>query len=386
MSPFNLKRYLPSSAYIAYQYLLSSGGVKYFSWITLLSVAGISIGVAAMICVLAVINGFQKELRDRFLAANAHVLIFQYPHGIDRIEKLATTVNDHYFSEITGTAPFVHAETMASNGTLMQTILVRGISPKERQNVQDITKIVRPVSSLQILDQRQIGAANEYDEAPPIILGTGLASVLNAKIGEKVRLVRQHESEPSGMMSPFTVVGVYDSGLKHYDNKIGLVSIKDSQAHFDLGQKVHGLEIGLKRPDDSPEIARRMSDEFIYTVKEWQSFNKQMFESLEMERAMIGLIVALVAFVASFNILTTLFISVTHRQKAISILKSLGAPNGFIQRIFVVQGLFIGIAGSLIGSVLALIISWLLERYEFLSYQIYTCSLDYQLSMTLRYI
>ena len=353
---------MSAATLIARRYLIATRSSRYLSWMTVLSIAGISIGIAAMIVVLSVINGFEKELRNRFLAANAHILAFQFPTGIDDVESWSSLITKDFGPEISGISPFVHSETMATKDGLMHNILIRGIHPTLRKKAQDLTPLVEPKSALDDLD-KSFEHPQEITGPRPIIIGSGLLSILQIKVGEIVKLVAP-ESSSIGELREFKVVGVYDSGLKHYDNKIGIMALSDAQAFFKMKKRVHGMEIGLKNPKESKAIADKMSKKYTLTIKEWQSFNKQMFEAMEMERAVIGLIVALVAFVASFNILTTLFITVTQKQRSISVLKALGASNWQIQKIFVFQGFFIGIAGGILGIVIALGISKILETFE----------------------
>lgn len=355
-----------SASYVALRYLTAHRGNRFMSWITFLSVAGIAIGVAAMIVVLSVINGFETELRNKFLAANAHILAFQYPSGISNAEGMMKTIQDDFGSELSGISPFVHSETMVTKDNLMHNILVRGIDPKMRKKVQELDSYVKPVTALDILQSR-MGVVQDEDplEPRPIILGSGLASILDAKVGDVVKLVRP-ESNTEGELKAYKLVGTYNSGLKHYDNRIGIMALTDGQELFKMKSRVHGLDIGLKDPKNSRDVAARMTTKYTLTIKEWQSFNKTMFEAMEMERSVIGLIVALVAFVASFNILTTLFITVTQKQRSISILKALGASNGKILRVFIFQGFYIGAIGSIAGCILAVFISFLLQRYEFI--------------------
>lgn len=354
-----------SAIFIARRYLTAHRGNSFMSWITLLSISGISIGVAAMIVVLSVINGFETELRNRFLAANAHILAFQFPTGLENPEAWMANIQHDFGSDISGMSPFVHSESMATKDSIMHNILIRGIDPERRKSVQSLETLVKPIQALDALQQR---ISNPTALAPgqpePIILGAGLASLLSVKVGDIVKIVRP-QSSTEGELRSFKLVGIYDSGLKHYDDKLGILALPDAQSFFNMKEKVIGIEIGLKNPDNSREIAARMAEKYTITIKEWQSFNKAMFDAMEMERSVIGLIVALVAFVASFNILTTLFISVTQKQRAVSILKSIGASNGCVLQIFVFQGFLIGIVGSICGSILAFAISQLLQRYQF---------------------
>ncbi|MEZ4741199.1 MAG: FtsX-like permease family protein [Bdellovibrionota bacterium] len=168
-----------------------------------------------------------------------------------------------------------------------------------------------------------------------------------------------------GQFQKFKVVGVYDSGLQHYDNRIGVMSIPAAQQLFQLGAAVTGLEIGLYKPENSAKIADEMLAKYNLSIKQWQAFNRKVFAAMELERVVIGVIVWLVALVAGFNILTTLFISVIQKQKDISILKALGANNKQIIVLFIKQSIFMGLSGGVLGIFLAYIISYVLEHYQF---------------------
>lgn len=376
--------------FIATRYLQSNRENRFFSWITVLSVAGVAIGVAAMTVVLSVINGFEKELKNRFLAANAHVLAFNFPGGLEQPSEWAKKIEGDFGNDLTGLSRFVHYETMARKNSLLHPTLIRGIEPLKRQHVQDLRPLVNPPTALETLEaeitglsknpRRTFGKSAGVDSIAPIILGRGLLSLLDAKVGDVVQLIAP-DPDRVGEMQSFRVVGVYDSGLKHYDNKLGIVSLPTAQKFFQMGTRVTGLEIGLKKPNRSMEIAESMREKYTIQIKEWQSFNRSMFEAMQIERAVIAAIVFLVSGVAGFNILTTLFISVTQKQKSISILKALGANNREIMTLFLIQGAWVGILGTGIGCLLAVVISKILEKYQFIDlpdlYMLATLPLDY---------
>lgn len=355
------------SSYVAVRYLKANRGNRFFSWIAILSVTGIAIGVAAMIVVLSVINGFEDELRRRFLAANAHIMIYQFPSGMVAPNEWAAEVRKDFPKEIKAVSPFVHGETLTRKDSLMHALMIRGIVPDARENVQSLSAIVKPKDALdklqeEINDPKRLSSP---DYIPGIIIGSGLLTLLSAKVGENIELIAPTSEEKLSELKKFRVVGVYDSGLTHYDKKLGILSLTAAQKFFKMGERVTGIEIGLFKPQNSRDIAAIMTDKYTASIREWQSFNKPLFEAMQMERAVIALIVALVAFVASFNILTTLFVSVSQKQRDISVLKSLGASNKQIQWLFVQQGALIGVLGSSVGVILALIISQLIERYQF---------------------
>lgn len=354
------------STFLARRYMQAGRDNRFFSWISVLTISGVAIGVAAMIVVWSVINGFETELRRRFLAANAHVMAYRFPHGLSNPDQWAKTIETDFRSAVRGISPFVHYETMARRESILHSVLIRGIVPKAREKVQSLNIITRPSEALDILQKECDDAAEgkSAPEIPSVIVGTGLLSLLDAKVGDTFDLV-EPDNQNLADMKKFKIIGVYDSGLKHYDNKLVLMSLSTAQAFFKMDKRVTGLEIGLHKPWDSPKIGEQMSAKYSISIREWQSFNRPLFEAMQMERVVILIITALVAAVAGFNILTTIFVAVSQRQRDISILKALGASNGQILALFLKQGVYIGVVGSVVGMILALGISSILEHYQF---------------------
>ena len=346
---------------------MSSRENRFFSWITFLSLSGLAIGVTALIVVLSVINGFEVELRNRFLQANAHIMAYRYPAGMANPEKWMQMIEKDFKKEVRGTSPFIHYETMIKHGSIMQAALIRGISPVQREKVQSLKGLIDPPQALDQLQHEidESAAGKPEPEVPGVILGAGLLGILNVKVGDVVQLIAPSEARFSDIKS-FEVIGVYNSGLKHYDNKLVAMSLSTAKSFFNMDDKVTGLEIGLYDADKSPEVARRMEEKFNLSFREWQSYNKPLFEAMEKERFVIALIVALVVLVAGFNILTTVFVSVSQRQRDISVLKALGARNTQILNIFLLQSLVIGFVGSIVGMMLAGVISYILDHYPFI--------------------
>lgn len=355
------------SSFVAFRYLKADRENRFFSWIAILSVAGITISVAAMIVTLAVINGFEKELRNRFLNANAHVLAYRYPSGMTNPEHWSKVIREDFGDQVTGVSPFIHYETMVKHNHLMQAVLIRGIAPKQRETVQDIRHLIRPSSALDLL-QKEIQDHQDgkpQPSKPSIIVGVGLLAMIDAKVGDDIFLISP-SAEKQTEIRAFHVAGTYDSGLKHYDNKLAAMSIPAAQDFFDMQGRVTGIEIGLVDPFESPAIAAAMEDSYSLSVREWQSFNQPLFKAMQTERMIIALIVALIGIVAGFNILTTIFVSVTQKQKDISILKALGARNRQIVGLFLKQGAIIGFVGGTLGMILAFILSKILQTYQFI--------------------
>ncbi len=354
------------SSFVALRYLKADRKNRFFSWIAILSVAGITISVAAMIVVLSVIDGFETELRDRFLNANAHILAYRYPSGMSNPENWAQMMEKDFGKEITGVSPFIHYETMIKRHSYMHSVLIRGISPRDRAKVQNVRHLVRPAESLDILQQEidDQNAGKPAPDKPAIIVGVGLLALLDAKVGDEILLISP-ASESHTEVKAFRIAGIYDSGLKHYDNKLAAMSLVAAQSFFNMPGKVTGVEVGLHEPFDSPRIAAEMEKAYSLSIREWQSFNQPLFNAMEKERVIIALIVALIGIVAGFNILTTIFVSVTQKQRDISVLKALGARNSQIVSLFVKQGITVGAIGGVLGMALALVVARALQKYQF---------------------
>lgn len=371
--------------FIASRYLYTSRDNRFFSWITILSLGGLAIGVAALIVVLSVINGFESELQKRFLHANAHIMAYRYPAGMSEPNRWAEIIQADFKKQVRGISPFIHYETMAKKNSIMRASLIRGISPKLREQVQSLDGLISPKSALDDL-QREIdnyGANGEMPEVPGAILGSGMMGILNLKIGDQFELIAPSEKSVSET-KVFKVIGVYNSGLKHYDNRLIALSLTSAANFFEMYGVVTGLEIGLNNPDISPMISKQMEAKYNLSFREWKSYNRPLFEAMERERWVITLIVAMVVIVAGFNILTTIFVSVSLKQRDISILKSLGANTRQITKIFVSQGIYVGGIGSIIGVFLAYLISKVLETYQFIElpdpYFLKSLPVDYDIS------
>ncbi len=374
------------SSFLALRYLKANREDRFISWISTLTVAGIMIGVTAMIVVLSVISGFESELRNRLLGANPHISIYRFPAGLKNYHKWQETIDRKFGSELTGQAPFIHFDTMGRKDYLIHSILIRGVDPEQREKFQASKSSIRPPEAMAALQEEVslAGQNKELPSIPSIIVGQGLLSILNAKIGDVIELISPtaDPNDPFGEMRKFKIIAIYDSGLQYIDNKIGIISIPAAQHLLHMGEIVTGIEIGLKNPEDSVRIASDMNQYFSeISVKEWQSSHRNIFEAMRTEKVIIGLIVALVAFVASFNILTTLLISVTQKRRDIALLKALGATNKLILTLFVKQSILLGFLGTILGVSLALVLSEILKAFPFIElpdiYMLKTLPVDF---------
>ena len=347
--------------FVAARYLLSHQKQRYFSWITSLTLLGIAIGVSALIVVISVLNGFEHELTSRFLNAHAPIMAYRYPAGMSKPDVWAKKLKKDFPDEVTAVSPFIHYETMAKKGSIMHGVMIRGVDPILRDKVQPISRLVKPRSAMHELSKETKNMKTE----PGLIIGSGLADILGVKVGESIKLVSPSNNQFTDMKS-FKVLALYRSGLKRYDNRLILMSLNSASTFFNMGNIVTGIEIGLKDPNESEVITEQMELKYNLSFREWKSFNKPIFDAIKRERVVISLIVAMVVLVAGFNILTTIFVSVSQKQKDISILKALGAQNKQITKLFVTQGILIGIVGSILGCIFALIASYILQKTQFI--------------------
>lgn len=323
------------------------------------------IGVAALICVLSVIDGFEDGLRKRFLAANAHILMYKYPGGVTNAEEAVRLIGAKLAKQTTGVAPFVYFESVLTHNFANAPVIVRGIEPHRREAIQSLKEIVTPLSALDALQEEM----DQPDLQSPYkaIVGSMVLADINAKIGDVIKITSPTQSASGGYdQSSLEIVGVYDSGFNHYDRKIVITSVRGGQRLLKIPH-VTGLEIGLHDPSISPQIAQLLSESHPeFSITEWQSFNRPMFQMVEKQRSVIALLVFLVSLVASLNILSTMFVSVTQKQRDISLLRALGASNRQVLRLFLNQSVIMGLIGVLLGCTLAALINHLLGNYDFI--------------------
>jgi len=357
---------LKFTSFIAQRYIFSKKSHHFFAIISVLTITGVVIGTAAMIVVLSIFNGFETQLRNNFLAANAHVIMYQN-QGIKDHHHIEKATNKLLMQDrLSGTAPFVYAETMAEHGSGLVNVMIKGIDPIKREDVQSIRGIIHPKNAL-IKLQKEMNA-KKTPSIPSVIIGSGLSRLLEADIGENISLIAPGKENIFGLFHDHKIIGIYDSGLSHYDNKLVILTVPAAQKLLSMGSRVTGVEIGLDEPWDSTEIKNKLHKHFPhFVIKKWQEFNPAIFENLSTERVLVGLLVALVVLVGCFNILTTLFISVFQKERDISLLRSMGCSQLGIMKIIVQKGFFIGLLGSCIGSVLAFFVAKGLEKYQIIT-------------------
>ena len=323
----------------------------FISFISLISMAGIALGVAALIVVLSVMNGFQQELRTRILAVVSHVQLSGPGNRLDDWQAVARQARRH--PRVREAAPFLNAQGMLTHGQAVRGAIVRGVLPAEEDRVADIGRHMRS-GSLAALQPGAFG----------IVLGGELARALGALPGDKVALIApQGNVTPAGViprLKQFTVVGTFDIGMFEYDSSLALMHLEDAQALYRLGGAVSGVRLKL----DDLFAARTVSAQLVAQLgadvfaSDWTRSHANFFRAVEIEKRVMFIILTLIVAVAAFNIVSTLVMLVTDKQADIAILRTLGAAPGSIVKIFMVQGSLIGVIGTVAGVVGGVLLGW----------------------------
>ena len=314
----------------------------FISFISAISMAGIALGVAALIVVLSVMNGFQKELRARILGVASHVQISGANNQLADWQSVAKLALED--KRVKGAAPFVNAQGMLAAGQAVRGSVVRGIIPEREEQVAEIGLHMR-AGSLEALRAGEFG----------IVLGSELARALGVLTGDKVALIA-----PQGLVTPagviprlkqFTVVGLFEVGMFEFDSGLALLHLEDAQKLYQMGDAVSGVRLRLEDLFASRSVSRDLMARFDrdYFATDWTRSHANFFRAVEIEKRVMFIILLLIVAVAAFNIVSTLVMLVTDKQADIAILRTLGASPGSIVQIFMVQGALIGVIGTLMG-------------------------------------
>jgi lipoprotein-releasing system permease protein len=334
----------PYELYIGLRYTRAKRRNHFISFISLISMLGMALGVMALIVVLSVMNGFQKEIRERMLGATPHLEVVADGGRINDWRPVMARVASQ--PQVMASAPYVAGQGMLSYGQSVQGVMVRGIDPALETGITELSNKIKS-GNLDDLRSSEFG----------IVLGTDLARALGVRVGDKVMLIAPQGSiTPAGMMprlKQFRVVGLFEIGMAPYDNSLALINIHDAQKLFQLGDAVTGISTKLHDIDQAPAVARELQKALptdLY-ANDWTHQNSNYFRAVQMEKKMMFIILSLIVAVAAFNIVSTLVMAVTDKQADIAILRTLGASPRSIMKIFIVQGVVIGVIGTLLGSV-----------------------------------
>ena len=343
--------------FVSIRHLSAKKSQKFISLNTWISIAGVGLGVMALIVVIAVMSGFSKDLRDKILGTNSHVVVSNMNRAMvenyDGILKKVRSVEG-----VIAAAPFIMNQVMLINGDRVSGIVVRGIDPEKEETVSDLGKnmVSGTVSDLKTKSSfsGEIKGREKKNRAG-IILGKELSRRLGVGVGDIVSMVSPvSRVTPVGLiprMKLFKVVGVFESGMYEYDANLSFILLKSAQKFFSMKNGVSGIEVRVADIEQAGNIASVIQKElgFPYLVRDWMRMNRNLFSALKLEKIVMFIILILIIFVAAFNIVSTLFMLVMEKAKEIAILKSMGASCSSIMKIYSYQGLVIGLVGTFLG-------------------------------------
>jgi lipoprotein-releasing system permease protein len=334
----------PFELFVGLRYTRAKRRTHFISFISFISMIGIALGIWALITVMSVMNGFEKEIRARILGAAAHIQILGGDAGLADWEGVAAGARKH--PDVIGAAPFVQAQGLLSTGSSVRGVYVRGILPELEAQVADFGKHMVS-GSLEALEPGGFG----------LVIGIGVARALALRVGERVTLISpQGQVTPAGLMprlKQFTVVGIFSVDHNEFDSALALARMEDAQVLYRMEALASGVRLKVREIDAAPRIGRELargipSDAF---VSDWTQQNVNYFRAIQIEKRMMFIILTLIIAVAAFNLVSTLVMAVTDKHPDIAILRTLGASPASIMQIFMVQGVLIGLVGTLIGVV-----------------------------------
>jgi lipoprotein-releasing system permease protein len=333
----------PLELFIGLRYTRAKRRNHFISFISLTSMLGIALGITALITVLSVMNGFQQELRGRILAMTAHATVSRWNGLMNDWQMVRDQAQRN--PEVRGGAPYIRGEAMLNNVSLVSGALIQGILPTEEQQVSDIgSKMVQ--GSLDELRPGRFG----------IVLGKELANVLGLSVGDKVTVITPQANVTAAGVLPrlkrFDVVGLFKAGMYEYDRGLALVHVADAGKLFQLPDgAVSGVRLRLNDLFQAPRLARELTDQLPdgYLARDWTQDHASFFRAVQIEKTAMFVILTLIVAVAAFNIVSALVMVVTDKQSDIAILRTLGATPLSIMGIFIVQGITIGLVGTVLG-------------------------------------
>lgn len=346
--------------FIARRYLRSRRRENFISFISLISIVGVAIGVATLNFVMAMMNGFETEIRQRIIDTTAHITVYSYAgDGFVDWQSLAEKVKT--VPEVVATAPNIFYKSVIGSSDANDGIFVKGIDPKYEFAVSRLHENI--VAG-------EINFDNTADSLPGIVIGRELASILNVKLGGEVVLASLKQKKMTLTLQPkykrFVVTGIFETGMNEYDGNLAYISIPVAQDLFKLDNMVTGLQVKVKDFYKSQEVARDI-EEVVgnpYYAVDWSERHKNLFGWMTLEKYGMSIVVGLIVAVAAFNIVTTLIMLVIEKRKDIAILKSMGANRKQVMKIFMFQGTLLGIVGTLAGTLLGFLLCWAQQTFD----------------------
>ncbi len=357
---------MPYEIFIALRYLRAKRRQTLISAITFISIIGVAIGVMALILVLGVMTGFTDDLREKILGSHSHIVITGYGSGISEYREIMESLES--VGDITASTPVLLSQVMISGGSGVTGVLLHGIDTASAAKVFNLEDTIVK-GDIKKLDT----AFHEGTGSTGIIIGVEMAGMLGVDVGSVVRII-----SPSGLLSPagmmprwkrFIVEGIFESGMYEYDTGFAYISLFDAQRFLRMPDEVTLVAVKTADIHRTDSVVNRIKEEFgdFYSVRDWKEMHKNLYYALKLEKTAMFVILVLIIIVAAFSIVATLIMMVHDKNREIAVLKSMGARSGSIMKIFMFQGLVIGVVGTVIGLVAGYFLAFLQNNFQIVS-------------------
>lgn len=354
-------------SYIASKHLMNRRRTGFISLVTLISVAGVGVGVMALIVVLAVMSGFDRELKSKIVSVQPHLRIEKY-QGLDHVTEDLKRIQKLNLSGVRYAAPFIEGQAILKSSISATGILLKGVDFSAEDlsvysgNLKSGDLDLSDVVSEQVKRKRLFFKETVTHKTGGILLGEGLAARLGVRVGDSVEIIAPFQDSQGGISlsraetRAFIVRGIYRLGMNDFDTGLAVVSLEQAQSLFHLGIRVTGISLRFEHVDDAETFKPRVRQEFYqdYVIRSWYDMNRNFFQALKVEKSVMTILLALIILVAAFNIVASLTMVVMEKTKDIGILRALGATKGSIRSIFVMEGFSIGMLGVAAGAVAGL--------------------------------
>jgi lipoprotein-releasing system permease protein len=355
--------------FIGLRYLQARRRERFISLITVISVLGVMIGVMTLNVVMAVMSGFEETLRDRLLGINAHIALIRSGEPLRDYENLIQQVSKE--NGVVAATPTIYGQVMLTAGSRVSGVVVRGIDPDRVNRVVNVQSFLKEGNLNGLKTQHPIQVEDRTVLLPGIILGERLANQLGVFTGSAVQAVSPLGSPTAIGMIPkvrrFFVVGLLRTGMSEIDSTLVFMGLAEAQKFFELGDAVTNIELRIRNVDQSRQVAEQIQRRlgFPYFAEDWTRLWPNLFSALKLEKTVYFLVLLLMILIGAFNIVSTLVMVVMEKKKDIAILRSMGATQQSIRRIFLLKGCIIGILGTVLGAILGLLVCLLISQYQF---------------------
>ncbi len=349
--------------FLGIRYLKAKRKQAFISVITVISVVGVMVGVMALVVVLSVMNGFHADLMSKILGVDSHLLVFNFEGAFKDYKEVGTRIGE--VEGVVAYTPFIYSQVMVNKSGNVSGAVLRGINPKSAGKVISIERMIKEGSLNSLISSQ--------NELPSIIIGRELSRQLGAYLGDILSVV-----SPEGKLTPlgrapntrrYVVTAIFDSGMYEYDASMVYISLEEAQDFLGIGDRVTGFEVRVRDVYQSDRIAKSIQDDLgnPYWTKDWRVMNRSLFSAIKLEKITMFVILTMIVLVGALNIISTLIMVVMEKTRDVAILRAMGATPKSIMSIFMLQGVLVGLIGTLAGLASGLGICHLLAKYKFIS-------------------